>query len=217
MKALPRLRLALAGLLFTLAPSLSSAQAPAAKKGVVAALQPFVDSQSLAGAVTLVADKDKVLAVDTVGYMDVAAKKPMRPDALFWIASMSKPITATAFMILVDEGKVSLDDPVEKYIPEFKGRPHGSFEGKGPECQREAEAGHRDTRHPQPHQRIALQVRGGSAHARWFAASRCGEELCGHAADLRARHAVQVLQRGHQHRGEDHRDRERHPVRGVPR
>ena len=79
-----------------------------------------MDSRSLAGAVAVVADKDKVLAVDTVGYMDVAAKTPMRPDAMFWIASMSKPITAAAFMTLVDEGKVSLDDPVEKYLPEFK-------------------------------------------------------------------------------------------------
>jgi len=52
----------------------------------------------------------------------VAAKKPMAPDSLFWIASMSKPITTAAFMMLVDEGKVKVDDPVEKYLPEFKGQ-----------------------------------------------------------------------------------------------
>ena len=46
----------------------------------------------------------------------------MKTDALFWIASMSKPMTATALMMLVDEGKVKLDDPVEKYLPEFKGQ-----------------------------------------------------------------------------------------------
>ena len=88
--------------------------------GIRSALQPFVDSRSLAGAVTLVANKDKVLSVEAVGYADVAANRPMMPDALFWIASQSKPITATALMMLVDEGKVNLDDPVEKYLPEFR-------------------------------------------------------------------------------------------------
>src|SRR5208282_1591575 len=54
------------------------------------------------------------------GWADIAAKMMMPLDALLWIASMSKPITAAALMMLVDEGKVSLNDPVEKYIPEFK-------------------------------------------------------------------------------------------------
>jgi CubicO group peptidase (beta-lactamase class C family) len=85
-------------------------------------LQPFVDSHSLAGAVTLVASKDKVLSLEVVGYEDIARKKPMTADSVFWIASMSKPITGTALMLLVDEGKVSLDDPVEKYLPEFRGQ-----------------------------------------------------------------------------------------------
>ena len=89
---------------------------------VVAALQPFVDRQELAGAVTLVATKDKVLDLSAVGYADVAAKKPMTTDALFWVASQSKPITGTALMMLVDEGKVNVDDPVEKYLPEFRGQ-----------------------------------------------------------------------------------------------
>ena len=83
---------------------------------------PFVDSHTLAGAVTLVASKDKVLSLEAVGSADIAAGKPMRTDCLFWIASQSKPITATALMILVDEGKVNVDDPVEKYLPEFKGQ-----------------------------------------------------------------------------------------------
>ncbi len=83
-------------------------------------LQPFVDSHTLAGAVTLVASKDRVLNLEAVGYADVAAKKPMNTDALFWIASMSKPMTAAALMVLVDEGKVKVDDPVEKYLPEFR-------------------------------------------------------------------------------------------------
>jgi CubicO group peptidase (beta-lactamase class C family) len=89
---------------------------------IAAALQPFVDSHSLAGAVTLVASSNKMLAVDCVGYSDVRARKAMRPDSMFWIASQSKSMTAAAFMMLVDEGKVRVDDPVEKYLPEFGGQ-----------------------------------------------------------------------------------------------
>jgi len=87
---------------------------------IQSALRPFVESRSVAGVVTLVATKDKVLSVDTAGFSDVATKTPIREDALFWIASMTKPVTSTALMILVDEGKINLDDPVEKYLPEFK-------------------------------------------------------------------------------------------------
>lgn len=86
------------------------------------AVQPFVDREELAGAVMLVATRDRVLTVEAVGFRDVAPKQPMPKDALFWIASQSKPITAAAVMLLVDEGKVRLDDPVEKYLPEFKGQ-----------------------------------------------------------------------------------------------
>jgi CubicO group peptidase (beta-lactamase class C family) len=93
-----------------------------ASKSMAAVLQPLVDSHALAGAVTLVATKDKVLSLEAVGYADVDARRPMRTDNLFWIASMSKPMTATAVMMLVDEGKINLDDPVEKYLPEFKGQ-----------------------------------------------------------------------------------------------
>lgn len=85
-------------------------------------LQPYVDNHVLAGAVTLVADKGKILDLSTVGWADIESQQPMKPDTMFWIASMSKPMTAVAFMMLVDEGKVSLDDPVEKYLPEFKGQ-----------------------------------------------------------------------------------------------
>lgn len=93
---------------------------PQPGKGVAQAVKPFVDAKELAGAVMLVANKDKVLTLEAVGSADIAGDRPMLIDALFWIASMSKPITAAALMILVDEGKVSLDDPVEKYLPEFK-------------------------------------------------------------------------------------------------
>jgi CubicO group peptidase (beta-lactamase class C family) len=95
----------------------------AAREPQVAAprLQSFVDEGTLAGAVTLIANKDQVLALEAVGYADLEAKRPMPTDALFWIASMSKSITGAAVMALVDDGKVNLDDPVEKYLPEFKG------------------------------------------------------------------------------------------------
>jgi CubicO group peptidase (beta-lactamase class C family) len=63
-----------------------------------------------------------VLSLEAVGFADVAARKPMTTDALFWIASQSKPITATALMMLVDEERVKLDDPVERHLPEFKGQ-----------------------------------------------------------------------------------------------
>ncbi len=83
-------------------------------------LQHLVDENVMAGAVMLVGDKDKVFAVEAVGYSDLAAKTPMKTDDLFWIASMSKSITAAALLILVDDGNVKLNDPVEKFIPEFK-------------------------------------------------------------------------------------------------
>ncbi len=86
---------------------------------ITAAVEPFVDNHSIAGAVTLVADKDKTLVLEAVGYADLAAKKPLQVDNLFWIASMTKPITATAVLMLQDEGKLSVDDPVAKYLPEL--------------------------------------------------------------------------------------------------
>jgi CubicO group peptidase (beta-lactamase class C family) len=90
--------------------------------GVAASLLPFVKDQAFAGAVTLVASKDKVLSLETVGYSDLAAKRPMRADDLFLICSMTKVFTAAGVMMLVDEGKLNLDDPVEKYLPQFKGQ-----------------------------------------------------------------------------------------------
>ena len=103
--------------------STSAANKTAASAGVLSAkLQPFVDDNLLAGAVMAVASKDQILALEAIGYADWAAKKPMKVDDFFWVASMAKPITATGFMILVDEGKVDINDPVEKYLPEFKGQ-----------------------------------------------------------------------------------------------
>ena len=99
---------------------LAPLHAAAPAKSIAAQLQPFVDKGEMAGAVALVASKDKVLTIETVGFADVTAKRAMKADALFWIASQTKPITGVAVMMLVDEGKLSLDDPIEKFLPEFK-------------------------------------------------------------------------------------------------
>lgn len=91
----------------------------AQKAPIEAALQPYVASNWMAGAVTVVVGREGVISRDEVGYADLAGKKEMDGDTLFWIASMTKPITAVAFMMLVDEGKVALDDAVAKYIPQM--------------------------------------------------------------------------------------------------
>ncbi len=95
---------------------------PTAKFPVAQTLQPFVDSGQLIGAVTLIATVDKLLQVDTVGLADREAGAPMKPDTLFWIASTTKPMTSAALMMLVDEGKVRMDAPVEEYLPHFRGQ-----------------------------------------------------------------------------------------------
>jgi CubicO group peptidase (beta-lactamase class C family) len=89
---------------------------------VATALQRFVDDGTIAGAVTLVVRDGREVTLDVVGHADLAAQVPMAPDTLFWIASMTKPITATAVMMLADEGRLSIEDPVEKHLPEFKGQ-----------------------------------------------------------------------------------------------
>ena len=94
----------------------------AAPASSAALLQPFVDRHELAGAVAVVVGRDKVLSVEAVGFADIAGRKAMKPDSMFWIASQTKPMTATALMMLVDEGKVALDDAVEKHLPEFRGQ-----------------------------------------------------------------------------------------------
>jgi len=82
-------------------------------------LQEFVDRGEVAGAVTLIATRDRVLHLGAVGRSDLAGDRKMRTDDLFWIASMSKPITAVCIAILADDGKLRFDDPLAKYVPEF--------------------------------------------------------------------------------------------------
>jgi CubicO group peptidase (beta-lactamase class C family) len=84
------------------------------------AVQRDIDDKRIAGAVTLVVRHGHVAWFKAQGMMDREAAKPMAPDAMFRICSMTKPITSVAVMILYEEGKFLLDDPVSKYLPEFK-------------------------------------------------------------------------------------------------
>jgi CubicO group peptidase (beta-lactamase class C family) len=86
---------------------------------ITARMAQFVVSDEIPGAVTLVSQNGRVVHLGAVGYANVESRAPLRPNAVFGIMSMTKPVTATALMILVDEGKVALDDPVSKYIPAF--------------------------------------------------------------------------------------------------
>ena len=87
---------------------------------IEAMLQEAVDSQEIPGAVALIVRKGGVVMHESFGLADHASQKEMTADAIFRIASQSKAITATAVMMLWEEGKFRLDDPISKYIPEFK-------------------------------------------------------------------------------------------------
>lgn len=87
---------------------------------IPASLQPVVEAGDLSGFVTLLWRKGELAQVNTLGWRDVEAKLPMTRDTMFRIASMTKPITSVAAMMLVEEGKLRLDDPITKWMPEFK-------------------------------------------------------------------------------------------------
>jgi CubicO group peptidase (beta-lactamase class C family) len=85
-------------------------------------MERFVKDGQLAGAVTVVGNARGVLSLEAVGRLRLGGEEPMPRDGLFRIASMTKPITATGIMILADEGKLAVTDPVEKHLPEFRGQ-----------------------------------------------------------------------------------------------
>jgi len=109
-----------APLRFIIAFSALTAFAPA--DAISDRMQQFVDKDVVSGSVTLVATKDGVKHLAAVGQADLASGRAMKTNDLFWIASMTKPITATAVAILAEEGKLSFDDPVQKHLPEFTGQ-----------------------------------------------------------------------------------------------
>jgi CubicO group peptidase (beta-lactamase class C family) len=86
---------------------------------IEATTQKYVDSGVVPGAVMLVARRGKIAWTRTVGFRDRAAKEAMRPDSIFRIYSMTKPIVSVAAMMLVEEGKMQVSDPVSKYLPEM--------------------------------------------------------------------------------------------------
>ena len=96
------------------------------------AVKRHLDAGSPSGAVTLVARRGKIVHLEAHGLMDVESKKPMPKDGIFRLASTSKPITAAAVLMMIEEGKIRLADPVSRFIPEFKSmkvavpRPGGS-------------------------------------------------------------------------------------------
>ncbi|GAF68830.1 unnamed protein product, partial [marine sediment metagenome] len=82
-------------------------------------MQRYVDQDKLAGLIALVARRGKVVYLERVGMMDVEAAKPMQFDTIFRFYSMTKPITTVALMMLYEEGRFQLHDPVSRFIPEF--------------------------------------------------------------------------------------------------
>ena len=111
--------------------SLTAAAVPAGRPGDVGlsaerlerinqVVQRAIESREISGAVTLVSRRGRIAHFEAQGMMDVEHKTPMRKDAIFRIASMTKPVTGVAILMLVEDGKVRLSDPVSRFIPEFK-------------------------------------------------------------------------------------------------
>jgi methyl acetate hydrolase len=98
----------------------ASAQNSSGKATIDASLRGAVEHKDVPGVVALVTDRQRVLYEGAFGVADVATGRPLTKDAMFRIASMTKPITSASLMQLVEQGKISLDDPAEKYLPELK-------------------------------------------------------------------------------------------------
>jgi len=101
-------------------PSTTPPRTPPVHSAIQEAMQRFVDQQELAGAITLVGRGDAILHEGVVGFRDLEARAPMTPQTLFRIASMTKPMTALCILMLHEEGRLNPEDPVEKYLPEFR-------------------------------------------------------------------------------------------------
>ena len=88
-------------------------------KAIAEKMQEMIAANEIPGAVTVVANRDGVSHLGVTGHADAGKTRPLRKDSIFWIASMTKPVTAVAVLMLQDEGKLSIEDPLSKYIPEF--------------------------------------------------------------------------------------------------
>src|SRR5256712_7968580 len=130
-------------LLLTLLLSTSAAETPRAKPddvGISAQrlqrihelMQRHIDAGDFSGTVTLVARNGRVAHLEAQGLMDIETRKPMAADAMFRIMSMTKPIVGVAVLMMIEEGKVHLNDPISKFIPQFKDIKVGVLQGNQP-------------------------------------------------------------------------------------
>lgn len=87
---------------------------------VHAVIQGYIQRGEITGAVTAVARRGRLVHLEAQGVMDQDSKKPMKTDTIFRLASMTKPLASVAAMMLHEEGRFLLDDPVSKFLPEFK-------------------------------------------------------------------------------------------------
>ncbi len=87
---------------------------------VRALMQRYIDQKEIAGAVTLVARKGRLAHLEAQGVADLETRQPLKTDSIFRLASMTKPVTSLAVMMLHEEGRFLLNDPVSKFLPEFK-------------------------------------------------------------------------------------------------
>ena len=101
--------------------TLTALAGPPTLPGIGTAMEEMIAKREIAGAVTAVVSTAGIQHLETSGFSDAAAKRPMTADTLFWIASMTKPVTGAAILMLQDDGKLTVSDPVAKYLPEFAG------------------------------------------------------------------------------------------------
>jgi CubicO group peptidase (beta-lactamase class C family) len=105
--------------LLVLVPLVASCASTRKMPGVNEAMQKAIDNHEISGAVTVVETTNRILHLQAMGFANMDQKKPMTANSMFWIASMTKPVTAVALLMLQDEGKLKVTDPVAKYLPEF--------------------------------------------------------------------------------------------------
>ncbi|MEH2615031.1 serine hydrolase domain-containing protein [Bradyrhizobium sp. AZCC 1693] len=116
-----------AGMVFTLSAAVvalagtANAQNSRASAALDTSLRGAVESKDVPGVVALITDRERVLYQSAFGVADVETGRPLTSDALFRIASMTKPVTSVALMQLIEQGRLGLDDPAEKYLPELAG------------------------------------------------------------------------------------------------
>src|SRR5215813_12598687 len=109
------------GAAFAAMANTASAQNSPGSAALDTSLRGAVERKDVPGVVALITDRERVLYQSAFGVADVATERRVTIDALFRIASMTKPVTSVALMQLVEQGRLGLDDPAEKYLPELAG------------------------------------------------------------------------------------------------